>query len=157
MIVDPDPTRLPYATGAIAGLVAGTVMSMGMMLLSLLGGESIWTMPNCIGAMWFGGRIGEGMGLQAMAGFLTHEATSTLMGAVAVPFVSGSPRNRVLPISIAYALASYPLLFSLLMTWANPQLFERAGMVQMTWGHLLFGTVFAACYLWLPRRTPHPG
>lgn len=154
---DPHPVRTPFIAGAIAGLIAGTVMSMAMMLLALLMGESVWTMPNCIGAMWFGGRVGEGLGLQAVAGMLTHEVTSTLMGVVAVPFVAGLPGGRVLLISLAYALASYPLLFSLLMSWANPQMFERAGMVQMTWAHLLFGTVFAVCFLWLSGRRARAG
>lgn len=151
-----EPAGLPYGSGAVAGLVAGTVMSMGMMLLSMLGGDDIWMMPNCIGAMWFDGRVAEGPGLQAVAGFITHEVTSTLMGVVAVPFLAGSPRRRVLPISVIYVLASYPLLFSLVMTWANPQMFERAEMVPMTWGHLLFGAVFAGCFLWLTRRRAEP-
>lgn len=148
---EPNPGRLPYGAGAVAGLIAGTVMSMAMMLLAVLAGESIWGMPNMIGAMWFGGSMGEDLGVQAVVGMLTHEVTSTLMGVVAVPFVSAVPRGRVLPISIAYALASYPLLFSLVMSWANPMMFEQAGMVEETWAHLLFGTVFAVSYLLLTR------
>lgn len=58
---EPIPTALPYGAGAVAGLIAGTVMSMAMMLLAVLAGESIWGMPNLIGAMWFGGTMARAL------------------------------------------------------------------------------------------------
>lgn len=140
---------LLYGKGALAGLIAGMVMSAAMMLVALLRDESMWTLPNLIGAMWFEGAMSEGLGPQAMAGMLTHAATSALMGFVAVPFVAGSARGRVLIVSLAYALAAYPLAFSLVLSWANPLMFERAPMVQMTWAHMIFGIVFGVAFIWL--------
>lgn len=154
----PERERIPrrlWVAGAIAGLIAGTVMSMGMMLFAILGNESIWAMPNLIGAMWFGG-MSDGPGLQAAAGFLTHELTSVIMGVVAVPFVHGLSTRRVLLISMAYALASYPFVFTLVLSWANRLMFERARMPEETWAHLLFGAVFAFSFLRLARRA-HEG
>lgn len=91
-----------------------------------------------------------------MVGILTHETTSALMGLIAVPFVAGLSGGRVMLVSLAYALASYPLVFSLVMSWADPIMFQRAPMVQMTWGHLIFGAVFGFVYAKLALRPVSP-
>jgi len=145
--------RSRYQSGLIAGVIAGTVMAMAMMLFALVGGDSVWAQPNLIAAMWLGPHVAtDALGVPTMIGFLTHEATSALMGIVAVPFVAKLSSTRTLLASLAYALASYPLVFTLVISWANPLMFQRASMVQMTWGHLLFGAVFGAMYLPLTGR-----
>lgn len=145
--------RVGHGSGAIAGLVAGVVMSMGMMLIAMLRGDSAWGIPNMISAMWLGvDAAGVGFGVPTMVGMMTHAATSALMGVVAVPFVSGLAGWRVLLVSLAYALASYPLVFSLVMRWANPLMYERAPMIDMTWGHSVFGVTFAMVVLRLRGR-----
>lgn len=145
--------RPRYLAGVIAGVLAGTTMSMAMMLLALFRGESVWMLPNLIAAMWLGPNVATGaLGLPTAVGLLTHEATSALMGIVAVPFVARLSFKRTLLVSLAYALASYPLVFSLVISWANPLMFQRTSMIQMTWGHLLFGAVFGAAYAWLAGR-----
>lgn len=150
-------TRAGYFTGALAGLVAGAVMSMGMMLIAILRGESPWGMPNMIATMWLGvGAADGGLGVATMFGLVTHMATSALMGVVAVPFVAGLARWRVLLVSLAYALASYPLVFSLVIRWANPLMYERAPMFDMTWGHAVFGVTFAVAFLWIGDRRDRP-
>ena len=150
-------TNPHYGAAVVAGLVAGTVMSMAMMLVALLRGPSIWSMPNMIAAMWLGPDVAtESFGLPTMVGFLTHATTSALMGLVAVPFVAGLSRGRVMLVSPAYALASYPLVFSLVMSWADPIMYQRAPMVQMTWGHLIFGAVFGLTYAKLALRPVRP-
>lgn len=127
-------------------------MSMGMMLISVLTGKSAWSLPDLIATMWLGPSAADGsFGLAAVAGMMTHEATSILMGIIAVPFVAKVPRSRVLVISLAYALASYPLVFSFVMSWAAPLMYERTSMIEMTWGHHVYGTVFGTAYLWLTR------
>lgn len=158
MRLDPEPalpgrhTRPHYKVGAIAGLIAGIVMSMAMMLAATLRGERIWTLPDLIAAMWLGPGVADGrLGLATMIGLLTHAATSALMGVVAVPFVAGLPEWRVLLASLAYALASYPLVFSLVMRWADPVMYERAPMVQMTWGHFIFGAVLGTAFICIER------
>ncbi len=141
-----------YRNGAVAGVIADTVMSMAMMTIAILRGDSVWALPNLIAAMWFGPGAGTGtLGLPTIAGFATHEATSALMGAIAVPIVDGLPGGRLFVVSLAYALASYPLVFSLVLSWANPTMYTHAPMMQMTWGHLIFGAVFAMAYLRLTR------
>ncbi len=139
--------------GALAGLLPGTAMSMAMMLVAMLRGQSIWAMPNLISAMRFGPAVADGApGLPTRIGVGTHEATSILLGVVAVSFVSGLPRWRVLLVSLAYALASDPLVFSLVLRWANPLMYEQAPMLRMAWAHLLFGVVFAIAYTHLQAR-----
>ncbi len=87
--------RHAYRDGAVAGVIAGTVMSMAMMTIALLRGESVWALPNLIAALWFGPGVAVGS-------------------------------------------FDFPT--------------ERAPMMQMTWGHLIFGAVFAMAYHWLTRR-----
>ncbi|MCY7378619.1 MAG: hypothetical protein LH467_04680 [Gemmatimonadaceae bacterium] len=55
-------------------------------------------------------------------------------------------------VSLAYALASYPLVRSLVLSWANPTTYTQAPMMQMRWGHLIFGAVFGMAYLRLTRE-----
>lgn len=146
-------TSAHYATAALSGLIAGTVMSMAVMLATMLRGESVWTMPNLIAAMWLGADVATGaLGAPTFIGLLTHEATSALMGVVATPFVAGLSGRRVLLVSLAYALASYPLIFSLVMRWADPVMYQHAPMALMTWGHLVYGVVFAVAYTVLRLR-----
>ena len=118
----------------------------------LLRGDSPRGIPNMIATMWLGGAADGGLGVPPMIGMVTHMATSGLMGIVAVPFVAVLPRWRVLLVSLAYALASYPLVFSLVMRWANPLMYERAPMFDMTWGHAVFGVTFAVAFLWIGGR-----
>ncbi len=152
-----ERTNPHYGAAVVAGLIAGTVMSMAMMLIALLRGQSIWSMPNMIAAMWLGPQVATAsFGLPTMVGILTHETTSALMGLIAVPFVAGLSGGRVMLVSLAYALASYPLVFSLVMSWANPTMYQRAPMVQMTWGHLIFGAVFGLVYAKLALRPVRP-
>lgn len=149
----PKRGHMRYSAGAVAGIIAGTLMAMAMMLVAMLRGESVWRLPNLIAAMWVGPETVTGsLGLPTLVGFLTHEATSALMGIIAVPFVTGLPARRVLLVSLAYALASYPLVFALVISWANPLMYQSVPMLQMVWGHLLFGAVFGIAYSWLQAR-----
>ena len=52
---------------------------------------------------------------------------------VAVPLVDGLPGGRALVVSLAYARAFYPLVLSLVLSWANPTMYTQAPMMQMTW------------------------
>ena len=53
--------------------------------------------------------------------------------------------------ALSYALASYPVAFATVMTWANPLMIERTGLAPMAAAHALFGIVLGAVYLWLRR------
>lgn len=133
--------------GALSGAAAGIVMSAGMMAYMVAGGRSVWTMPNLIAAMWLGNRVANGVFSSAtIVGFATHMMTSVLMGVVAVPFISGLPRWRTILASLSYALASYPLVFAGVLSWANPLMVERAGLVPMTVGHAVFGLVMGMLF-----------
>lgn len=132
---------------ALAGLLAGMMMSMAMMAASMIQGDSPWTLPDLISAMWLGPHAADGtLGFATLAGFATHEATSALMGVVAIPFVRHLRGTQLALVAMAYALASYPLVFSTVLAWANPLMFRQAGMLKMTAGHLLFGLLFAGFY-----------
>lgn len=105
----------------VAAIVAGLVMAMAMMAYAMLRGESPWTNPDLIAAMCMRERVANGrLGIPTLTGFATHMMTSALMGIVAVPFIYGLPAWRTMLASLSYALASYPLVFVTVMTWADP-------------------------------------
>jgi len=132
----------------VAGLVAGAIMAVFMMVWAAAQGESVWMNPNLIAVMWVGRRAAlGGLSWATALGFATHMATSALMGWVALPFVRGLPPGRTVLAAFAYALASYPLVFALVMTWANPLMVERTDLVPMTLAHSVFGLVLGAVYL----------
>lgn len=66
--------------------------------------------------------------------------------------VARLPFGRTLLLPLAYALASYPLVFALVISWAKPLMYVRASMMQITRGHLLFGAVFGVAYMRLAGR-----
>ncbi len=118
-----------------------------------LTGRSVGTNPNLIAAMWMGNAVANGsFSTATLVGFLTHEATSALMGIIAVPFIWDLSFGRTVLIAVAYALASYPFVFAFILTWANPLMVERAELVPMTAAHILFGLVMGFLYIILSSR-----
>ncbi|MCA1575238.1 MAG: hypothetical protein LC770_12030 [Acidobacteria bacterium] len=115
-------------------------------------GESVRTNPDLIAAMWMGPEVADGrLTLATLVGFMTHMATSALMGVIAVPFIYELPPWRTMLAAFAYALGSYPVAFATVMSWADPVMVERTGLVPMAAAHALFGIVLGAVYLWLRR------
>ncbi len=142
-----------YGAGVAAGAVAGFVMSAFMMLLATFRSRSVWTMPNLIAAMWMGPEVSDGrLTAATLVGFTTHMATSALMGLVALPFIAGLPRRRTMLASLSYAVASYPVVFAVVLSWTNPVMVARAGLASMTAAHAVFGLVMGAVYLGILER-----
>jgi hypothetical protein len=145
--------RTETGAGVLAGLAAGVVMAMGMMGYTAATGRSVWTMPNLIAVMWVGPGALGGPTWATVLGFATHLTTSALLGVIALPFIRDLPPGRTKLAAFAYALASYPVAFALVMTWANPLMVERTQLLPMTLAHALFGTILGAVYLRLrPQR-----
>ncbi len=156
----PEPTaprmRTRESAGVVAGLVAGAVMALFMMGWMVASGTSVWTNPNLIAVMWVGREAAlGGFSGATLLGFATHMATSALMGWIAVPFVRDLPPGRTILVAIVYAVASYPFVFALVLTWANPLMVEQTALVPMTLAHVLFGIVLGAVYLQLRPPNPH--
>ncbi len=127
-------------------------MALGMMGYQYACGRSVWTNPNLIAAMWLSDDVADGQLTGATAvGFATHMATSALMGWIAIPFIRDLPPVRTVLASASYALASYPLVFALVLTWANPLMVARSELVPMTTAHILFGVVLGLLYLRFTR------
>jgi len=137
-----------FAAGAVSGIIAGLIMAIAMMAYMYLAGRSVWTNPNLIAAMWMGNGAAadNSLSIATLIGFLTHEATSALMGIVAVPFIKNLPKGQTILVSIAYALASYPFVFAFVLTWANLLMVERTELIPMTAAHILWGLVFGIFY-----------
>ncbi len=148
--------RSRISPGVVAGLVAGAVMALFMMGWMVASGKSAWTNPNLIAMMWVGREAAlGGFSSATLLGFATHMATSALMGVIALPFIRDLPPARTVLAAFAYALASYPFAFALVMTWANPLMVERTDLVPMALAHMVFGVVLGAVYLRL-RPPAHP-
>jgi len=146
--IEGRPTSREWRAGVVAGTVAGLVMSAAMMLYTQATQGSPWINPNLIAVMWLGtDAAGGGFAAATMVGFATHVATSALMGIVAVPWIYRLPAWRTMLVALAYALGSYPLVFAAVLSWANPLMVERSGLVPMAAGHALFGGVLGAVYL----------
>ncbi len=130
------------------GAVAGLVMATFMMGVAGVQGRSVWTNPDLIAAMWMGPEVADGRLTAATAiGFATHMTTSALMGLVAVPFIVALPMARTMLAALSYALASYPLVFAAVLSWADPIMVARSDLVPMTAAHAVFGLVLGATYL----------
>ncbi len=123
-------------------------MALAMMAYQYARGNSIWTNPDLIATLWMGPEVATGqLSVATIVGFATHMVTSVLMGWVAVPFIRDlSPRRAVLA-GVSYALASYPLVFAAVLSWANPLMVKRSELVPMTAAHALFGLVLGIVYL----------
>lgn len=135
------------AAGIVSGSIAGIVMAMAMMAYMYARGQSVWTNPDLIAAMWMGNGAADGrFSLATLVGFATHLATSALMGLIAVPFIKSLSFGRTILASFAYALASYPFVFAFVLTWSNSLMVERSELVPMTAAHILFGVVLGIFY-----------
>jgi len=142
------PTRREWWAGGIAGATAGAVMALAMMLYATFTMGSPWVNPNLIAAMWLGPHVaGTRLSGATLLGFGTHMITSALMGVIAVPWIYRLPTGRSLLAALAYALASYPLVFAAVMSWADPIMVQRTGLVPMAAAHALFGLVLGALYV----------
>ena len=97
-----------------------------------------------------GPEVADGrLNLATLIGFLTHMVTSALMGVIAIPFIYNLPPWRTMLAALSYALTSYPVAFATVMSWADPIMVERTGLIPMAAAHALFGVVLGAIYLWL--------
>lgn len=144
--------RSRIGAGILAGLAAGLVMSLFMMGFTSWRHDDPWKMPHLIAVMWLGEAAAEReLGLATLAGFATHMATSGLMGAIAIPFIDGLPRWRTILLALTYAIASYPVAFSAIISWANPLMMERTQMIPLTVAHGIFGLVLGTIYIRLRR------
>lgn len=54
---------------------------------------------------------------------------------------------RTMLAALSYALASYPLVFAAVLSWANPIMVARSDLVPMTAAHAVFGLALGATYL----------
>ena len=139
--------------GVIAGGVAGLVMAMAMMGDMKWQGQNVWTNPNLIAAMWMGPKVAGGrLTLATLVGFHDSHGDERCYGDNHHPFIYKVPAWRTLLAALSYAMGSYPFAFAIVMTWANPIMVERTGLVPMAAAHALFGLVLGFGYLLLRRR-----
>ncbi|MDX1532150.1 MAG: hypothetical protein R3362_11540 [Rhodothermales bacterium] len=136
------------AAGAVAGAVAGLLMAVTLMVFTAAAGQGPWTIPNLIAATWLGPDAADGVfGAASVVGFATHLGASAALGVAALPFIYGLPPMRTVLVALVYALATFPVVFAFVLTWANPLLIARSHLVSMTLAHGVFGIALGVTYL----------
>lgn len=140
--------------GMIAGSLAGLFMAAAMMAYMHATGRSAWTNPNLIAALWTrqaspGGKLTT----DTIAGFAVHLGTSATMGMIAIPFIADLPGWRTILVAVAYSLASYPLVLSAVISWADRPMFNTSNFIPLTAAHALYGIVLGSTFLLIASRT----
>lgn len=140
-------------TGLWAGTAGGLGMALFLMVWMAATGRSVWTYPNLLAATWLGESAATGLlGGPTLIGLVTHEVLSAGVGLAAVPLIRDLRPLRKVATAAAVGLAAYPLVFGLVLSWANPQMMAGMPPVAMTLAHALLGMGIGLVYL---RLRPH--
>lgn len=146
------------ATGAVAGTVAGLVMTVWMMAEAAISGVGFWRPLNLIATIVLGPAANSGtFDLAAFTtGMVLHLATSIGMGLVYVALAAAlPPLTRVVEFTVivVYALLSWATYQWLIMPWLAPTMAQNASPVSLAVAHVVFAVAFAAW--WLPHTRRH--
>ncbi len=143
------------ATGAVAGIVAGLVMTVWKMAEAAISGVGVWRPPNLIATIVLGPSANSGAFQYApfAVGMLLHLLTSIAMGvvyaALAARFLPRVAPAAELGMVIAYALLSWATYQWLIMPWLAPTMDENVTPTSLAIAHVVFALGFAAW--WIPR------
>jgi hypothetical protein len=153
-------SRPSLATGAVAGVVAGLVMTVWKMAEAVIAGVGVWRPPNLIATIVLGASANHGEFSYApfAVGMLLHVLTSLAMGVVyaafAARFLPRVTRAAELGVIIAYALLSWATYQWLVMPWLAPVMDGNVSPTSMAIAHVVFALGFAAW--WIPRTRTRP-
>jgi hypothetical protein len=152
----PSPTlRSCLATGTVAGIVAGVVMTVWKMAEAAISDVGVWRPPNLIATIVLGPSADSGAFQYApfAVGMLLHVLTSIAMGvlyaAFAARFLPRVTPAAELVVIIGYALLSWPTYQWLIMPWLDPTMNENVTPTSLAIAHVVFALGFAAW--WIPR------
>jgi hypothetical protein len=143
------------ATGAVAGLVAGLVMTVWKMAEAAISGVGIWRPPNLIATIVLGPSANSGafQYLPFAVGMLLHVLTSIAMGVVYAALAARFlPRMAPAPefgVIIGYALLNWAAYQWLIMPWLAPVMDANVSPTSLAIAHVVFALGFAAW--WIPR------
>jgi hypothetical protein len=149
-------SRPSLTTGAVAGVVAGLVMTVEKMAEAALAGVGVWRPPNLIATIVLGPSANTGDFSYApfAVGMLLHVLTSLAMGvvyaALAARFLPRVTPAVELGVILGYVLLSWAAYQWLVMPWLAPVMDANVSPTSMAIAHVVFALAFAAW--WLPRR-----
>jgi uncharacterized membrane protein YagU involved in acid resistance len=147
------------ATGAVAGIVAGLVMSGWKMAEAAISGAGVWRPPNLIATLVLGPSANSGafQALPFAVGMLLHVLTSIAMGVVYAAFAARFlPRlapAAELGVIVVYALLSWATYQWLTMPWLAPTMDANVTPTSLAIAHVIFALAFAAWWIPRTRRT----
>lgn len=148
--------RAPLVPGAIAGIVAGLVMTAWKMAEAVASGAGLWRPPNLIATIVLGQSADTGtfLGDAFLVGMVLHLGTSIAMGVVYATLLARPLRNaRALTevaVLICYALISWAVYQWLVMPWLAPIMNRETTALSLAVAHVVFALGFAV--YWLPAR-----
>lgn len=136
------------SAGLRAGAVAGMAMAVVLMAWTRATTGSAWRFPNLVAAFFLGDDVaGTDITLPTMLGLAMHVAASALLGAAIIPLLRDLPVRRKIATAVVAGLAAYPLVYTLILSWAHPLMVEQAELVPMTLAHAAYGGVLGAVYI----------
>jgi hypothetical protein len=141
--------------GAVAGVVAGLVMTVWKMAEAVITGAGLWRPPNLIGTIVLGpsANTGDFDGRAFAVGMTLHLLTSIAMGivyaALAARLLPRLSAAAELAAIVAYALLSWAVYQWLIMPWLTPTMDESTSATSLAVAHVVFALGFAAW--WIPR------
>jgi uncharacterized membrane protein YagU involved in acid resistance len=147
--------RPSLATGAVAGVVAGLVMTVWKMAEAAIAGVGVWRPPNLIATIALGPSANHGeFSYAAFAvGMLLHVLTSIVMGVVyaafAARFLPRVTRAAEFGVIIGYALLNWAAYEWLIMPWLAPVMDANVSPTSLAIAHVVFALGFAGW--WIPR------
>lgn len=153
--------------GAVAGLVAGLVLSALLILLALSQGQDVWPVVKGAGAPFLGERVRQpGFDLAAVVvGFASHMAVSLGWGVLFGLIFYGLTRTATLVAGIIWGLVVWVMMFYVVLPLIGLGGPPRGPPDLMSViGHLVFGFVCGAAFVpfqnplrrYLPPRFERP-
>lgn len=132
------------SSGALAGILAGSVMMLVAMIRGGVTYAGFWLPPKLVAGLWFDTNALLGDGGVIVAGLFTHLAVSAFWGVVFALLV-GRQGSTMLGIGVGllYGIAIWAFMTWLVLPWTNDLMAARTNTIPGWWFayHLVYGFV----------------
>ena len=135
--------RSVFATGTIAGVIAGALMILWSMSVAGVNGLGFWLPPKLIAGTFLGVNVivyGAGT---VIFGLFLHLLTAALWGMLFAALFRAGGVTFDLPIGVLYGVAVWAFMRYLILPWLDSTMSVRVAVVWWTFflAHLFYGFV----------------
>ncbi len=138
-----NQTTARLLSGALAGLIGGTLMGVLLMAASAAAGQGFWFPMMQIAAVAFGlDALVGGIGV-LLTGLIVHFVTATALGAgFGWIMPAGTAPRTALFLGIFYSVAAWAIATFAMLPAFDPVMAQRIQLTPTAWfvGHLIYGT-----------------